>query len=73
MALLAASNVKCHTYLSGINPREYAMYPMYEEGICTYGQTTSNYVEQEMNRFNKLSIRTESPLKFFQNLVELWL
>jgi hypothetical protein len=41
---------KCFNYLSLIEPLEYAMFIMYERGLCTYGKTTSNDVEQEMGR-----------------------
>jgi hypothetical protein len=50
MEALLVSDAKCYDYLRLIDPMDYAVYRMYEEGLCTYGRTTSNDVEQEMNR-----------------------
>jgi hypothetical protein len=50
MQALSLSDEKCYDYLLLIDPMDYAMFRMYEEGLCTYGKTTSNDVEQEMNR-----------------------
>jgi len=61
--------------LKGINPIQWATWTLFTKDgkeCMSLGKGTSNNVEQEMNRFKKLGLRSSTPLKFFQKLTELW-
>jgi hypothetical protein len=45
---------------------------MYEGKIQLLKTSTSNDVEQEMNRFSREQIRSALPLHFFQGVANLW-
>ena len=73
-------NKAMHEYLSGIGKMIWCQYPVNETNTNTNNETnitlfhlsTSNGVETEMHRFNKLGIRFRNPLNFFKDVIEFW-
>jgi len=59
-------------YLKGIDERIWTTHALIRDQIALYNKATDNDVEQEMNRFKKLGIRSSLPLQFFQRLARLW-
>ena len=61
-----------YRYLSEIDDRLWTSHVILTQNIPMYKKATDNDVEQEMNRFMKLGIRTALPVPFFQRVMRLW-
>ena len=64
-------NPAAYAYLTAIDVRVWANYTF--TNVRSYQHSTSNLVEQEMNRCKKLKIRFKYPLEIFIGMVNLWI
>jgi hypothetical protein len=59
-------------YLQDIPVIQWAMWPMIRDKIQLLKTSTSNDVEQEMQRFKREKIRANLPYHVFLNIAQLW-
>ena len=72
MEKIKEMNTAMHDYLSPIEKMIWCQYPVNKTNIMLFHLSTSNGVETEMHRFNKLGIRFRNPLDFFKDVIDFW-